>query len=159
VKALLDRFEALPLARLRTIALATAVVTAFLGLGASVGVRLLPVGPAWLAVLAHPLFAALGFACGVATVVRGVQIDRWRWQVVDDELATNPEIQEAHREAERQRRFAGTAFLAAPVFLGYWGIYQLAGGLVAGLLPVTALTGFALGFVLATRSAPAEREL
>jgi len=153
---LAERLAALPLARLQKVALWTAVATAVLGFAASVGLRLLPLGPAWLAWVAHPLLAALGVFCGAAAVVRGQQIDRWRWQIADDALATNAEIQEAHREAERQRRGAGTAMLAAPVFVGYWGMYQLAGGAVAWLLAVSALAGYAVGFALATRSAPPE---
>lgn len=159
MKALLARLDALPLAAWQRAATWSAGAAVLLGLAASVGVRLLPLGPLWLAALVHPLLAALGFLCGAAGVVRGQQIDRRRWEIVDDATATNAEIQEAHREAERQRRYAGTAFLAAPIFLGYWGIYQFTGGLVAGLLAVTALAGYAVGFLLATRHAPPERGL
>lgn len=130
---------------------------ALLGLMASVEVRLLPLAPAELAWLLHPLLFALGAGGAVAGALRGREIDRWRWEMVDAPGVTAGEREEAHKEAERQRRRAGTLFLAGPVFLGYWGVYQVAGGLATWLLPAAALAGYAVGFLVAQRKLPAER--
>jgi hypothetical protein len=152
-----DALADLPLRRLQTAALAAAGVFLVVGFLASLDLRLLPVGPPWLAWLAHPLLAVCGAAGGLATALRGREVDRWRWAMVEDPMLTSGEREEAHREAERQRRHAGTVFLAAPVFLGYWLVYQLAGGLATWLLPASALAGFAIGLLVAGRLVPDER--
>jgi len=137
---------------------AVAGVCGVAGFLASLGVFLLPpAGPGW-AWPAHALLAALGAACGVGTVVRGEEIDRGRWAIVEDPLTTKGEAEYAHKDAESQRRLAGTAFLAAPVFVGYWLLYQLgAEDLPTYLLPGTALAAFGVGVLVANRRAGAPR--
>ena len=147
------------LARLQTAAAWTAGACALAGFLTSVGASPLPAGPAWLAWVGHPLLAALGAAGAVAGALRGRELDRWRWEMVADPRITSGEREEAHKEAERRRRHAATAFLAAPVFAGYWLVYQLAGGLATWLLPASALLGYALGFLGASRWVPEEKGL
>jgi hypothetical protein len=145
-------------ARLPAAATALAVACGLLGFLASLELYLLPPFPAPLVWLAHPLLAAFGAAAGAAAVARGREIDRARWEVADEPLATSGERELAHKEAERQRRLAGTALLAAPVFVGYWLLYQVpAAGLAAWLLPATALVGWAVGYGVANRRAVPER--
>jgi hypothetical protein len=110
------------------------------GFLASIGLRILPtLGPAgfWIAALVLTLAGAGG---GLATVARGEAIDRNRWRVVDDPLLTSGEREYAHKEAERERRWAGTVFLTAPVALAYWTAYQMAPQVAS-----TAGTGSRLG--------------
>lgn len=128
-----------------------------LGFLASIDVLLLPRGEPRSAWIAHGLLLLLGVLAGFATTVRGRQIDRWRWEILDDPLLTEGERELAHKEAERQRRSAGRAFLLAPLFLGYWMAYQLAGQggegeLVTYLLIAPPLLGFALGLILTNRA-------
>lgn len=141
-----------PLQRLQTLAAAAAAAFGVLGFLASLDLRLLPLGPPWLDLLLHPLLVAAGAAGAYLAALRGREIDRWRWEMVEDPLITSGEREEAHKEAERQRRHAGTAFLAAPVFLGYWFLYQLPGDLSVWLLPGSALVGYAVGFAFAART-------
>jgi hypothetical protein len=85
----------------------------------------------------------------LVAVSRHRQIDQRRWEILADSALTKGERDYAHREAERQRRVAATAFGAAPVGLGYWMAYQMeAAGFTVFLLPASPLLGFALGFVL-----------
>lgn len=142
--------------RLKTAAVAVAAVAGLLGFLASLGLRP-PLAPAWAAWLLHPALLALGAAGALVATLRGREIDRWRWRIVEDPLITSGEREEAHREAERQRRHAATAFLAAPVFLGYWGVYQVDGDMVSWLLPASALVGYGAGFVVAARALPDEK--
>lgn len=145
------------LARLQSLSAYAAGGFAVLGFAASLGARLFPLGPPWLALLLHLPVALLGAAAAWAAARRGQEIDRWRWEMVDDPLITGGEREEAHKEAERQRRHAGTAFLAGPVFLGYWLLYQLQPGLVAWFLPGSALLGYAVGYLVANRKLGDER--
>ena len=71
---------------------------------------------------------------------------------MEDSQLTSDERDYAHRYAERERRWASTAFLSAPLMLGYWMAYQLEGGgrsLDAQLLPLTAVVGAVIGFAAA----------
>lgn len=143
--------------RLQRLSVWVAFVAGLLGFLASIDLRLLPLGPAALAWLLHPALFLLGAAAAVAGALRGREIDAWRWEMVDAPGVTAGEREEAHKSAERQRRRAGTAFLAGPVFLGYWMVYQLAGELATWLLPASALAGYATGFLAAQRKLPPER--
>jgi len=145
-----------PLARLQPVAWAVAGLCAVVGFLASLGFFVLSPGTAAGAWAGHALLALLGAACGVATVLRGEEIDRVRWAIVEDPLTTKGEAEYAHKDAESQRRLAGTAFLAAPVFVGYWLLYQLgAEDLPTFLLPATALAAYGIGVVAANRRAGA----
>ena len=146
------------LARWQSLALTFALGALALGFLASIGFLLLPILPAALLGIAHPLLAALGFAAGRAAVRRGRELDDARWAVVDEPLATAGEREHAHKEAEQERRVAATVFLGAPVFLGYWWLYQFgAAGPASWALPVTGLVGYVAGFVLENRRGGAER--
>jgi len=137
------------------ISLWVTVAAFLLGLLASIGIFLLPAGDPATAVPLHPILGLLGAAGGVATAVRGRQIDQQRWEILEDPLLTDGERETAHREAERERRVAGTLFLLAPVALGYWAAYQLAGEeggtLTTYLLGVSPMLGFVLGLLAANR--------
>ncbi|HEX2254420.1 MAG TPA: hypothetical protein VHQ65_14220 [Thermoanaerobaculia bacterium] len=147
-----------PLSRLQSAAIGLAAVGILLGFLASIDVWLLPPLAVGWTVLFHPLLLAVGAAGGTAAVGRGRELDAERWQVVDDALATKGERELAHREAERQRRLAATAFLAGPVFLGYWLLYQTGPtGFPSWLLPGSALLGYFAAFVLANRRLGPER--
>ena len=132
--------------------LATVLGVVALGAGflASIGLRLLPVFPAaafWPLALVLGLLGAGG---GVATVARGDAIDRHRWEVVEDPLLTSGEREYAHKEAERQRRWAGTVFFAVPVALAYWAAFQLPADVEAGAPPLLALfplAGYLVGLL------------
>lgn len=145
------------LARRQSIATAGAVAALVLGFLASIDVRLLPILPWWLLVPAHPLLAALGVAAGRAAIRRGREIEAERWAVVDEPLATAKEREHAHGEAERERRVSATVFLGAPVFLGYWGLYQFPPGPGAWALPVSGLVGYLAGFAFENRRGGPER--
>ena len=71
-------------------------------------------------------------------MARAREIDRERWEVVDDPLLTSGEREYAHKEAERERRWAGTVFLTAPVALAYWTAYQVTPEAVRGRAPSKA---------------------
>lgn len=147
------------LRRYQTAAAIAAGAGLFFGFLASIGLRVLPLlGPAgfWIAAA---LLTGAGAAGGWATVARGREIDHHRWQVVDDPFLTSGEREYAHKEAERERRWAGTVFLTAPVALAYWTAYQVApsamgqdGGSGLGNTPLLALlplAGYLAGLVLA----------
>ncbi len=138
------------LERLEKVAQWVAVVCATLGILTSGGCLHLPAAPRATLALLHPLLLAVGALAGWAVVVRGRDIDRRRWQIVEDDQVTSGERRWAHKDAERRRRWAGTWFVGAPLMLGYWLAYQVEGGgrlLAAQLLPVSALAGTVIGLV------------
>lgn len=146
------------LAARQSLALGVAIAAAVLGFLASLGFLVVPPLPAWALWLAHPLLAVAGFSAGRSAVERGREADRARWEVADEPLATAAERDHAHKEAERERRIAGTVFLAAPVFLGYWGLYQFgADGPGSWALPVSGLVGFVAGYAVENRRGGPER--
>lgn len=145
------------LTRWQSLATTVAVGAVVLGFLASIDVRLLPILPWWLLLPAHPLLAALGVGAGRAAVRRGREVDAERWAVVDEPLATAKEQEYAHKEAERERRVSATVFLGAPVFLGYWGLYQFAAGPGSWALPVTGLVGYLAGYLFENRRGGPER--
>lgn len=143
------------LARLQTAAAWVAVGGLLLGFLASIDLLLLPRGAPGLAWAIHPVLLLLGAAGGVATNLRGRQLDRRRWEILAEPLLTDMERETAHHDAERERRWASIWFLAAPLALGYWAAYQLTptgeARVVTYALPVTALLAFAAGLLLANR--------
>lgn len=131
------------LQRLQSAAGATAGAMLILGFLASVGLRLFPLlSPAGLWVVSLVLLAA-GAAGGAATVDRGEEIDRRRWELVEDPLITSGEREYAHKEAERERRWAGIVFFTAPVALAYCAAGHLPEGAGAGASPLLALVPIA----------------
>ena len=138
------------LERLQTVAAVLAVAALGLGFLASIGGHLLPLlGRPGLWVSAVALLA-YGIFGGIATVLRAREIDRRRWEAVEDPLITSGEREYAHKEAERERRWAGTVFFASPIALSYWAAYQLApdAGLGAPpLLAVVPLGGYLAGLL------------
>lgn len=132
------RFE-----RLQAAAGAAAVAGLVLGFFASIGLRLFPVlSPAGFWVAAA-LLLAVGAVGGLATVARGREIDRRRWELVEDPLITSGEREYAHKEAERERRWAGMVFFTAPIALAYWAAYQLSADAALGAPPLLALVPLA----------------
>lgn len=131
------------LQRLQSAAGATAGVALFLGFLASIGLRFFPMlSPAGLWVVALFLLAA-GAVGGAATVGRGEEIDRRRWELVEDPLITSGEREYAHKEAERERRWAGIVFFTAPVALAYCAAGHLPADAGAGASPLLALVPIA----------------
>lgn len=148
------------LERCQTAAGAAAVTGLVLGFLASIGLRLLPPlsPPGFWAVAVLLLVAGAGG--GGATVLRARAIDRRRWEVVEDPLITSGEREYAHKEAERERRWAGTVFLTTPIALAYWAAYQVAAGPVFGARPLLAfvpLAGYLVGLAAIHLSRRRER--
>lgn len=128
-----------------------AIVAGALGFVTSAGCGFSGEIPGGLVYVLHLLLLVVGIVCGYLSVLRGEEIDRERWRVVEDPALTSGERAWAHKNAERSKRFASTAFVAAPLMLGYWLAYQVAGGgtrLVNALLPVSAVLGSVIGMIL-----------
>lgn len=141
-----------PLERLERVALWIAVTCGTLGFLTSAGCANLPELPSAAVPWLHLLLFPFGAAAGLFATRRGAEIDRRRWQIVQDPSLTSGEIDWAHKNAENSRRWAGSKFLAAPVLLGYWMAYQVEGRgatLAAQLLAASALVGYFGGLVLA----------
>jgi len=146
-----------PLERAQKVAFWIAVFCAALGFVTSAGCGPIPELPGGFALWLHPVLLAMGIVAGLASAARNDEIDRKRWQVVEDPMLTSDERDYAHSYAERERRWASTAFLSAPLMLGYWMAYQLEGEgrrLEAQLLPLTAVVGSVIGYVVARMRAP-----
>lgn len=148
--------------RIQAIAVWVAGLSLLLGFLASIDVLLLPRGEPRHAWAAHLLLLAVGLFGGAAASLRGRLADRRRWEILEEPLLTSMERENAHREAERERRVAATVFMMAPIFLGYWLAYQLAGEdegtLVTFLLTLSPLVGYVLGLLFAHRAlGPEER--
>lgn len=138
------------LQRAQKVSFWVAVVSATVGFLTSAGCRMLPeISSSWVGPL-HGFLFVLGAVAGYLAVGRGQEIDRERWRVAEDPTLTSGERDYAHKYAERERRSAVTSFLAAPLMLGYWLAYQVAGegqDLVAQLLPATAVLGSVVGWI------------
>ncbi|MEM9292075.1 MAG: hypothetical protein AAGD01_10380 [Acidobacteriota bacterium] len=136
-------------------AAAVAAVSVLLSLLASAGFGPLGSFGNVGAAVAHIVLFFLGFACGLLARWRIDEIEAARWRHVEDELATQGEREYAHKEAERQRRTAGTLFLLAPTCLAFWLAQEAhlpgKGIRLSDLLLVTPLVGFFLTFLVAHR--------
>lgn len=145
---------AIQLETVQTCAAIAAATSLVLGFFASIGLHLFPpLAPGTLWPVAV-LLAVCGVGGGVATVERANQIDRVRWEVAQDPLITSGEREYAHREAERERRWAGTVFFATPVAVAYWAAFQLppcTGLAGSALLAAFPLVGYLLGLLAAHR--------
>lgn len=145
------------LQRLQSAAGATAGAALVLGFLASVGLRLFPMlspGGLWFVAV---LLLAAGAVGGAATVGRGEEIDRRRWELVEDPLITSGEREYAHKEAERERRWAGIVFFTAPVALAYCAAGHLSPEAVPGAPPLLALVPIA-GYLAGLITAHARRD-
>lgn len=146
----------------QTAATVLAVLALVLGFLASIGVTFLPQGGETTAWILHPLLFLTGAAGGLATAVRGRQVDQKRWELLDDPMLTSGEREMAHREAERERRWAGTVFFVAPILLGYWLANQLSGedggSLLTYLLTASPMIGFLAGLFLTQRALGPEKK-
>jgi len=134
----------------QTAAAAVAVAALVLGFLASIGLRLVPALTEAAFWPLSALLALLGLGGGILTVVRGREIDRVRWELVESPLMTSGEREYAHKEAELQRRWAGTVFFAAPVALSYWAAYQLQAGtgqIASPLVALFPLSGYLVGLL------------
>lgn len=150
-QALADRLGPY-LQRAQTVAVVVAVLALALGFLASIGVTFLPRGGETAAWILHPVLLLIGAAGGLATAIRGRQVDEKRWELLDDPMLTSGEREMAHREAERERRWASTVFFVMPILLGYWWANQLSGedggSLLTFLLTASPMIGFLVGLFL-----------
>lgn len=149
-----------PVRRFQTAAAIAGGAGLLLGFLASIGLRLLPLMARPGLWVAAGTLLALGVAGGVATVARGREIERTRWELVDDPLMTSGERELAHKEAERERRWAGTVFFTAPVGLAYWAANQLVPEAVVvapPLLALVPLAGYLAGLLAAHAAGRARR--
>ena len=147
------------LERLQQIAVAVAAIGAILGFASSGGCHVLPQAAPDLAWILHLLLLALGIGSGWLSFRRFQEVERRRWQAVHDPLATQGEKEYAHKEAESQRRFAGTAYLLAPMGLAFWlaNHFDQRGELTpSDFFLVTPLLGFLFGLLAASRLTPTE---
>lgn len=136
------------------LSIAVAIVCGALGLATSAGCSTLPEPPLGLAWALHPFLFLLGGLAGLFTSLRHREVEEQRRQAVEDPLATRGEQDYAHREAESQRRFAGTAFLLAPLGFAYWMAYafEVRGRVTAAdFFLVTTVLGFLPGLLLGRR--------
>ncbi len=111
-----------------------------------------------LLALLYPLLAAVGAACGLATVLRHRQIDAKRWEIVQQDGLTSGERQTAHREADREIRFAAATFFLAGVSCGGWLSYQfrdLDRFTASDLLILAPVVGFGVALWIGGRRFPA----
>ena len=82
-------------------ALVVTILAGLIGLLTSIGLGPLPEAPTWVAWILHPVLLLLGMATGIVTWLRLREIEATRWQVANEELATQAEIDLAHREDDR----------------------------------------------------------
>lgn len=148
-----------PLRQKQRASLWIAGVAALLALFAGGGVTPVPaISGAWVWGF-HPLVIALGAWAGALTVVRNRDIERHRWELVQDPMLTRGEREWAHKEAEAERKRSAASFLASPLLIAGWLAYSLQEGaapLASDLMPASALVGFGLGLGLAHLRGPGE---
>ncbi len=129
-------------------------IAVLLAIASAAGYRLGAVpDPRWAWPL-QLLLLLLGVGGGLAASMRGIEIERQRWQILQEELLTTGEREYAHKNAERQRRRATTIFMLAPVTLGVWFANHLRTeepSLLIGSLLITPLFGFLIGSFLGRR--------
>lgn len=127
-----------------------AILFVVIGFFASVGHGPLPPVPHALVVPLHLAIGALGAAAAWIAGRRQVEIDAQRFAYAQDPHATKGERELAHKEAEREIRFAHMALVGVPLALGYWLAYEFAPGAPpwARALPASALVGYGLGLLL-----------
>ncbi len=130
------------------------VIAGALGVATAAGYRIADTpDPRWGWPLQF-LLLLLGAGCGIAAAMRGIEADRERWQVLQEELLTSGEREYAHKNAERQRRIASTIFLLAPVAIGFWLANHMNTGepnFLSDSLVVTPLLGFLIGGLIGRR--------
>jgi len=136
------------------LSIGVALVCGALGLGTAGGCSALPPAPLEIAWTLHPLLFLLGVLAGYLTSLRHKESEARRQEVVQDSLATRGEQDHAHQEAERQRRFAGTAFLLGALGCAYWMAYyfEVRGEVTAAdFFLVAPVLGFLPGLLLGKR--------
>lgn len=139
------------LARLQAISLIVGIAAAACGLLRSVGAFPGSQWPSSWQLPLHVVVLLLGIVAALAARWRMRRLDAQRWEYATQPGATADERKIAHEEAERARRAAARSFSAAPLGLAYWFAYQVAPGstrLIAWMLPLTAMAGVGLGFLL-----------
>ena len=137
--------------RVQSVAVVFAFVCGALALVTSTGCPVLPEGDPGSVGLLHSLVGAVGGICGFFLPFRAREIDQERWRIVEDTTLTSGEREYAHKEADSERKTAGTIFLVAPLTLGLWLAYQFRqeDAIVAtDFLAVTPLVGFAVGWLV-----------
>lgn len=139
-----------PWRRVQTWSFGVGVSGLFLGLFASLDLRLVPAWPRpWLPAV-HLLAGVTAGLAGWAAQRRLVTIDRERWHWATEAGSSFEERKLAHAEAERRRRAAGLAFCLGPVGLAYWLANQAAeSGAGPALVTLTAFVALGLGFLAA----------
>ena len=146
------------LRRWQRMSLITAGVSCLLGFLTAGGCGPLPLAEPSSAAWIHPLLLLVGALAGWAAELRFDEIDHERWEIVGDAHLTKGEREYAHKEAERQRRAAGTAFVAAPLGLSFWFAYQFQGKFQwpdvtpADFLMLTPLLAFGLSLLITRKT-------
>ena len=138
--------------RVQSACLLLAVVFGALGLATSTGCPVLPEGSPDLVAPLHGAMLLVGAVFGALLPRRLRGIDEERWRIVEDPDLTSGEREYAHKEADREKKGAGIAFVLAPLALAFWMAYHFReeGAVTsADFLTVTPLVGFAVGFGIA----------
>jgi len=136
-----------------TVAGTAAILFVVLGFVASLGHGPLPPLPVASVSPLHVVLAVAGFAAGRLAARRQAEIEARRAEYLQDPHATKGERETAHKDAERDLRFAHMALVGAPLALGYWLAYELAPGAPpwGRALPAAALIGYGLSLLWGRR--------
>jgi hypothetical protein len=142
------------LERIERVSLAVAIAAVLAALAAAwPGQTVIPsISAAW-AWIPGALLLAVGALAGVASRLRAAEIDRQRWELVNDPYTTSEVRKTAHREAERRRQTAGTILLLGPLVLGFLLSQRLEprDGLAPLAVSVAPVAGFFVGLLLGRR--------